>query len=142
MLIHLWFIIPFRIFYVLPKDFSMPAIDKEIFKLVLNQLNHKYSDLESKSKLVEESFYLEHLRLQKKRKKTFAEVKFYKKLQKKYLGDEKQVNATFRAIIKNHLKEIQGNFSFRVFKFVQRILTSGLKFFINEFYKYFKKQFW
>ena len=112
----------------------MPAIDKEIFKLVLNQLNHKYSDLESKSKLIEESFYLEHLRLQKKRRKTFAEVKFYKKLQKKYLGDEKQVNATFRAIIKNHLKEIQGNFSFRIFKFVQRILTLGLKFFINEFH--------
>lgn len=112
----------------------MPSVDKEVFKLVLDQLNRKYPDYESKRRLIEEAFYWESRRLLAKSKKTKAESKFYNDLKKKYVIDETQVNNTFRAIIKNHLKEIQGKFSYRLFLLTRRILTSGLKYFINDFH--------
>jgi hypothetical protein len=43
----------------------MAAVNKDIFKLVLEQLNEKYATPESKKQLIEDSFYWEKRRLQK-----------------------------------------------------------------------------
>jgi glycerol-3-phosphate O-acyltransferase len=111
----------------------MANLDKEIYRLVLIQLDQKYPGIEEKKKLIEDSFYWERMRLSDRRRRGGQEAKFYSRLQKKYMSDEKQINSTYRAIIKNHLLEIQGNYSDRLYAFVRKVLTHGLKYFINEF---------
>jgi glycerol-3-phosphate O-acyltransferase len=113
----------------------MAAVNKDIFKLVLEQLNEKYATPESKKQLIEDSFYWEKRRLQKSniRKGSTAESRFYLNLEREFTSEENRINSTFRKIVKNHLKEIQGNFSERMFALSRRLLTHGLKYLINRY---------
>jgi glycerol-3-phosphate O-acyltransferase len=110
----------------------MAPLEKDIYKLVMTQLNRKYPDYASRRELIEEAFYWERLRLRRKKRGKRAESRFYRRLQRDYIIDENQVNRIFRALIKNHLREIQGNFSNRLFALARRLLTAGLRFLINE----------
>ena len=113
----------------------MPTIRKEIFRSVLKQLHEMFPDDSTRRDLLQDTFYWEHQRLSHA-KKTDAcrkEIKFYQELQKKYLSRKDNITPVFRALIKQHVREVQGDFSESVYNFSNSILTRGFNFLLKEF---------
>ncbi|MBN1350816.1 1-acyl-sn-glycerol-3-phosphate acyltransferase [candidate division KSB1 bacterium] len=113
----------------------MSTLHKDIFKSILKQIHEKYPEDSMHRDLIQDTFYWEQQRLNNAKKSDAQkkEKQFYQDLQKQYLNGKGKTTPVFRALLKRHLSEIQGDFSEAVFKFSNSILTLGIDFLMREF---------